>query len=216
MPILEVNDITKSFGRTEVLKGISFSLERGQALAIIGSSGSGKTTLLRCLNFLETPDTGAIRVNGETLFDAASHAALSDTEIRRSRLHFGMVFQSFNLFPQYTALQNVMLARELLAKKQPDYKANKKRIHDEIETEARAYATKRGFDADKTAETIDAFQALENNGLSDEDGEKLNVLDSYIDEVDEPIAEEKTDAPTTAPTGTATAPNAVNGVVNRV
>lgn len=86
----------------------------------------------------------------------------------------------------------------------------------EIETEARAYATKRGFDADKTAETIDAFQALENNGLSDEDGEKLNVLDSYIDEVDEPIAEEKTDAPTTAPTGTATAPNAVNGVVNRV
>ena len=86
----------------------------------------------------------------------------------------------------------------------------------EIETEARAYATKRGFDADKTAETIDAFQALENNGRSDEDGEKLNVLDSYIDEVDEPIAEEKTDAPTTAPTGTATAPNAVNGVVNRV
>ena len=86
----------------------------------------------------------------------------------------------------------------------------------EIETEARAYATKRGFDADKTAETIDAFQALENNGLSDEDGEKINVLDSYIDEVDEPIAEEKTDAPTTAPTGTATAPNAVNGVVNRV
>ena len=86
----------------------------------------------------------------------------------------------------------------------------------EIETEARAYATKRGFDADKTAETIDAFQALENNGLSDEDGKKLNVLDSYIDEVDAPIAEEKTDAPTTAPTGTATAPNAVNGVVNRV
>lgn len=86
----------------------------------------------------------------------------------------------------------------------------------EIEAEARAYATKRGFDADKTTETIDAFQALENNGLSDEDGEKLNVLDSYIDEVDEPIAEEKTDAPTTAPTGTATAPNAVNGVGNRV
>ena len=88
----------------------------------------------------------------------------------------------------------------------------------EIETEARAYAAKRGFDADKTAETIDTFQALENNGLSDEDGEKLNVLDSYIDEVDEPVAEEekKADAPTAAPTGTATAPNAVNGVVNRV
>lgn len=86
----------------------------------------------------------------------------------------------------------------------------------EIETEARAYATKRGFDADKTVETIDAFQALENNGLSDDDGEKLNVLDSYIDEVDEPIAEEKTDAPTTAPTGTATDPNAQNLRVNVV
>jgi len=142
MPILEVNDITKSFGRTEVLKGIHFSLERGQALAIIGSSGSGKTTLLRCLNFLETPDTGTIKVNGETLFDAANHASLSDAEIRRSRLHFGMVFQSFNLFPQYTALQNVMLARELLAKSQPEYKANKKRIHDEIEAEARALLEK--------------------------------------------------------------------------
>lgn len=142
MAILEVKDITKSFGRTDVLKGINFSLERGQTLAIIGSSGSGKTTLLRCLNFLETPDTGTIAVNGEVLFDASSHASLSDAEIRHSRLHFGMVFQSFNLFPQYTALENVMLARELLAKGQPDYKTNKKRIHDEIEAEARALLAK--------------------------------------------------------------------------
>lgn len=142
MAILEVKDITKSFGRTDVLKGINFSLERGQTLAIIGSSGSGKTTLLRCLNFLETPDTGTIAVNGEVLFDASNHASLSDAEIRHSRLHFGMVFQSFNLFPQYTALENIMLARELLAKGQPDYKANKKRIHDEIEAEARALLAK--------------------------------------------------------------------------
>ena len=142
MAILEVDGLTKSFGRTEVLKGISFSLDRGQALAIIGSSGSGKTTLLRCLNFLETPDTGTISVNGEVLFDAASHASLGDAQIRSNRLHFGMVFQSFNLFPQYTALENVMLARELLAKGQPGYKADKKRIHAEIEAEARALLEK--------------------------------------------------------------------------
>ena len=110
MPILEVKNLYKNFGSTKVLKDISFSLERGKALAIIGSSGSGKTTLLRCLNFLETPNEGQIIVNGEPLFDAADHAAKSDAEIRRSRLHFGMVFQSFNLFPQYTALENVMLA----------------------------------------------------------------------------------------------------------
>ena len=100
MPILEVKNLYKNFGSTKVLKDISFSLERGKALAIIGSSGSGKTTLLRCLNFLETPNEGQIIVNGEPLFDAADHAAKSDAEIRRSRLHFGMVFQSFNLFPQ--------------------------------------------------------------------------------------------------------------------
>ena len=136
MPILEVNDITKSFGRTEVLKDISFSLERGQALAIIGSSGSGKTTLLRCLNFLETPDGGTISVNDEQIFDAAKHAAVSDAEIRKKRLHFGMVFQSFNLFPQYTALENVMLANLLLAKKQPDFKKNKRAVLEKIEHQA--------------------------------------------------------------------------------
>ena len=136
MPILEVNNIHKSFGSTKVLKDISFSLERGQALAIIGSSGSGKTTLLRCLNFLETPDGGTIAVNGETLFDAAVHASQSDAEIRKKRLHFGMVFQSFNLFPQYTALENVMLANLLLAKQQPGYKQDKRAVHEKIEHEA--------------------------------------------------------------------------------
>ena len=118
MPILEVEHISKSFGGTEVLKDISFSLEKSQVLSIIGSSGSGKTTMLRCLNFLERPDSGIIRVNGETLFDAADSSAKQEEEIRKKRLHFGLVFQSFHLFPQYTALRNVTLARELLA--QPD------------------------------------------------------------------------------------------------
>lgn len=116
MALLEVKNIYKSFGKTEVLKGIDFSLEKGEALAIIGSSGSGKTTLLRCLNFLETPDSGTITVNGETLFDAAVNKKLSDEEIRQKRLHFGLVFQNFNLFPQYTVLKNVTLAPALLKK----------------------------------------------------------------------------------------------------
>ena len=144
MAILEVEHINKKFDRTEVLKDISFSLEQGQVLSIIGSSGSGKTTLLRCLNFLETPDVGIIRVNGETLFDAGNEMTKQENEIRKKRLHFGLVFQSFNLFPQYTALENVMLAKELLAKAQPDYKKNKKKIHSEIK------AWKEAPDADGT------------------------------------------------------------------
>ena len=137
MAILEVEHLQKSFGRTDVLKDISFSLEKGQALAIIGSSGSGKTTLLRCLNFLETPDQGVIRVNGETLFDGKDPSAFSESQIRRKRLHFGLVFQSFNLFPQYTALENIVLAPSLLAKERPGYSANKREIHAQIESRAR-------------------------------------------------------------------------------
>ena len=136
MPILEVEHICKSFEGTEVLKDISFSLEKSQVLSIIGSSGSGKTTLLRCLNFLERPDGGIIKVNGDTLFDAAQKSSTQEAEIRKKRLHFGLVFQSFNLFPQYTALENVMLAKELLEKEQPDYKVIKTEIHDEIEGQA--------------------------------------------------------------------------------
>jgi len=137
MPILEVQHLYKNFGSTKVLKDISFTLERGKALAIIGSSGSGKTTLLRCLNFLETPNEGKIIVNGETLLDAADHAAKSDAQIRKNRLHFGMVFQSFNLFPQYTALENVMLAPLLQAKERPDYKQKKHEIHELMSLEGR-------------------------------------------------------------------------------
>ena len=146
MAILEVENIYKKFGNTEVLKDISFSLEQGQVLSLIGSSGSGKTTLLRCLNFLEQPDKGVIRVNGETLFDAADPATQTEAQIRKKRLHFGLVFQSFNLFPQYTALQNVMLAKELLAKELPDYKARKKEIHEEIEAQAITLLTQMGLE----------------------------------------------------------------------
>lgn len=145
MPILEVEHIRKSFERTEVLKDISFSLEKGQVVSIIGSSGSGKTTLLRCLNFLERPDNGVIRVNGETLFDASVPATMQESEIRKKRLHFGLVFQSFNLFPQYTALENVMLAKELLAKELPDYKSRKKEIHEEIREMAEALLKQMGL-----------------------------------------------------------------------
>ena len=116
MAILEVQHIEKHFGDIQVLSDISFSLEEGQALSIIGSSGSGKTTLLRCLNFLERPDHGSIAVKGGVIFDAEDPSTQAEKDIRQKRLHFGLVFQNFNLFPQYTALQNVTLARELLAK----------------------------------------------------------------------------------------------------
>ena len=145
MAILQVESIQKQFGKIPVLRDISFDLERGQALAIIGSSGSGKTTLLRCLNFLETPDQGRIIVNGETLFDAADPATQRESEVRKKRLHFGLVFQSFNLFPQYTALKNVTLARELLEREQPGFKARKKEILGALEEEGRALLAKMGL-----------------------------------------------------------------------
>ena len=145
MAILNVKDIRKSFGGTEVLKGISFSLEKGQVVSIIGSSGSGKTTLLRCLNFLERPDGGSIAVGGETLFDAGVPSSRREADIRRKRLHFGLVFQSFNLFPQYTALENVTLAGRLLAKEEPDYKSRKKEIFARIDGEARQLLAQMGL-----------------------------------------------------------------------
>lgn len=132
MAFLEVNGIQKSFGKTEVLKDVGFSMEKGEVLAIIGSSGSGKTTLLRCLNFLERPDSGCFSVDGEELFNAQT--VYSDAEKREKRLRFGLVFQQFNLFPQYTVLKNVSLASELLqtdGKKLP--KDEKKRIFKDIE-----------------------------------------------------------------------------------
>lgn len=148
MAILEVSHIQKSFGDTKVLEGISFSLEKGESLAIIGASGSGKTTLLRCLNFLERPDGGQILVGGAVLFDADDPTTQLEREIRKKRLHFGLVFQSFHLFPQYTTLKNVTLASELLAGERPDYQQNRRAIHAEIDENARRLLTQVGL-ADK-------------------------------------------------------------------
>ncbi len=113
MSFLTVKNINKSFGSTKVLQGIDFSMEKGQVVTIIGSSGSGKTTLLRCLNFLEIADLGEIQVNGETVFSAEGDRALSERELREKRLRFGLVFQSFNLFPQYNVMENITLAPKL-------------------------------------------------------------------------------------------------------
>ena len=128
MAVLQVNNIKKSFGKTQVLKGVSFSLEKGQVLAIIGSSGSGKTTLLRCLNFLETPDEGEIWVDNQQLL-----ASKNEEDIRKNRLHFGLVFQNFNLFPQYTVLENVTLAPNLMKKGTPEeVKSNALRLLEQV------------------------------------------------------------------------------------
>ena len=145
MAILQVENIEKNFGGSRVLDGISFTMEKGDVLSMIGSSGSGKTTLLRCLNFLERPDAGRILMGDEVLFDAADPSTTRESEIRRKRLHFGLVFQNFNLFPQYTALKNVTLAKELLAKERPDYRQNRRRIHAEIEEEGRALLEQMGL-----------------------------------------------------------------------
>ncbi len=118
MALLEVKNIKKDFGKTKVLKDVSFSLEKGQVLAIIGSSGSGKTTLLRCLNFLETPDEGTISVGDKEIFAAGTK--YTDDQIRENRLHFGLVFQNFNLFPHYNVLENITLAPNLLNIRTPE------------------------------------------------------------------------------------------------
>ena len=136
MAILEVKNIIKSFGDTKVLKGIDFTLERGDVLAIIGSSGSGKTTLLRCLNYLEKPDCGKIIVKDKVILDASEKALLSERQIRKNRLHFGLVFQQFNLFPQYTVIGNLMLAVRL--QKKAEWKAVKKEKGRKAYQEAKA------------------------------------------------------------------------------
>ena len=136
MSILEVKDMHKSFRDTEVLKGVGFSMEEGEVVSILGSSGSGKTTLLRCINFLEKADKGQVIVDGKTVFDAADKEKKSASQIRESQLNFGMVFQQFNLFPQYNVLENITLAPKLLAKERPDFKQRKKEIFNEIEANA--------------------------------------------------------------------------------
>lgn len=138
MAILEVKNLQKKFGRVEVLKGIDFSLEKGEVMSIIGPSGGGKTTLLRCLNFLEKADAGKILVNGRLVYDGKDNTKKSDEAIRQNRLHFGLVFQSFNLFPQYNVYENVTLAPKLLGEMPPD----------EIDSRARALIERVGL-ADK-------------------------------------------------------------------
>ena len=154
-PILEVKNIRKSFGNTEVLRGINFTLNQGDVLVIIGASGSGKTTLLRCLNFLEEANEGTISVGGEVIYEAGGDKKMTDAEIRQNRLHFGLVFQSFNLFPQYSVLRNITLAPEMLEldkfkaeKGRKPSLTDKKRITDAIETHAKELLTKVGL-ADK-------------------------------------------------------------------
>lgn len=144
MSVLEVKDLKKSFGKTQVLKGVSFSLEEGEVLSIIGSSGSGKTTILRCINQLETADSGYIAVADEVFFDE-SKKEISSKEKRRKQLLVGLVFQDFHLFPQYNVLKNVTLAAELLAKEREDYKQNKKQIYKEIEEKAAEILKKVGL-----------------------------------------------------------------------
>ena len=136
MSVLKVENLKKRYGKTEVLKDISFSLESGEVLSIIGSSGSGKTTLLRCINFLETTENGRIYVNNNLIFDASMQKNLTSAQKRQRQLSFGLVFQSFNLFPQYNVLENVTLAQRLMAKEQPDYQTRKKEILSEINTHA--------------------------------------------------------------------------------
>lgn len=114
MAMLEINNIVKYFGKTEVLKGIDFTLEKGEVLSIIGSSGSGKTTLLRCINFLEFAQEGTIKINGEVIYDGEKDVKIKEADLRKKRLHFGLVFQDFNLFPQYNVKQNLLLAPQLL------------------------------------------------------------------------------------------------------
>ncbi|HAS38299.1 MAG TPA: polar amino acid ABC transporter ATP-binding protein [Ruminococcaceae bacterium] len=145
MAILEVKDLTKNFGSTEVLKGISFELREGKVLSVIGSSGSGKTTLLRCINGLETATTGKITVNDQVVFDSNITDKKQLKEIAKNKQNIGLVFQQFNLFPQYTALGNVTLAMKLAAKRHPDYKQKKKELLEEIDKTAKYFLGKVGL-----------------------------------------------------------------------
>lgn len=164
MKILEIKDLYKSFGKTEVLKGVSFSMEEGEVVSIIGSSGSGKTTLLRCINFLERAEKGQILLDGEQLFDGSSEHKAKAAEIRKKQLNFGLVFQDFNLFPQYNVIDNVMLAPKLLAQEEPDFKIRKKEIYAEIRA-----------NAEKILERVGLTDKIENYPCQLSGGQKQRV-----------------------------------------
>ena len=150
MAILEIKNLEKNFDRTKVLKGVSFQMEKGEVVSVIGSSGSGKTTLLRCISFLEKADGGEVILNGETIFDAKQAKQMKSAQMRKKQLNFGFVFQNFNLFPQYTALENVILAPRLIAKERPDFKQNKEKIYAEITEKAKELLARAGL-SDKFA-----------------------------------------------------------------
>lgn len=153
MALLEVRNIKKKFGENEILKGISFDIEKGEVLSIIGSSGSGKTTLLRCLNFLEIADEGTIKVADELIFEGKNEKKYKDDELRKKRLNFGLVFQSFNLFPQYTASQNVALALKL------QNKENVKKYKAKLKEELKGVSKENKKDTKKAnAEKVKAYK----------------------------------------------------------
>ncbi len=145
MAILNVKDLHKSFGKTEVLRGISFGMNQGEVLSIIGSSGSGKTTLLRCINSLEMPDRGSVFIDGHKIIGFSADETYDSDAVAAAKLSLGLVFQSFNLFPQYNVLENVSLACRCIAKRRPDFRANKKQILEEIDCRAREYIQKVGL-----------------------------------------------------------------------
>ena len=164
MSILKVENICKSFGKTQVLNGISFEMEQGEVIAVLGSSGSGKTTLLRCINMLERASSGKIYVNDRLVFDASETKKMKAKQQREIQLNFGLVFQSFNLFPQYNVLENVTLAPKLLAKDSPDFKTDKNKIYDEIEKNAK-----------DILERVGLFEKLENYPCQISGGQQQRV-----------------------------------------
>lgn len=149
MSILKIENFKKSFGKTQVLKNISFEMNEGEVIAILGSSGSGKTTLLRCVNFLEKADNGKIYVNDELIYDATRASELTSKQARQNQLNFGLVFQSFNLFPQYNVFENITLAPKLLAKEDADFKINREKKYAQIDEKANDILAKVGLSEKK-------------------------------------------------------------------
>lgn len=158
MSYLEIKNFTKKYGETEVLKGINLNIEKGEVVSVIGSSGSGKTTLLRCINFLEFPDTGKMVLNGTTLLNCDENIKYGYNELREKRLNFGLVFQSFNLFPQYSVFENIVLAPELLLKE---------RYNEFKKTEKDKTVRMEFIKSEKAKITAEAEDLLKKTGLSE-------------------------------------------------
>lgn len=158
MSYLEIKNLTKKYGVTEVLKGIDLNMEKGEVVSVIGSSGSGKTTLLRCINFLEFPDTGKMVLNGTTLLNCDENIKYGYNELREKRLNFGLVFQSFNLFPQYSVFENIVLAPELLLKE---------RYNEFKKTEKDKTVRMEFIKSEKAKITAEAEDLLKKTGLSE-------------------------------------------------